>query len=83
MLDICSKTGCLVSVEAATLLLPFIDSFAYILVMTNLNTLVFFQFKYHLFSVSIIMISSFGSAITFPKHRKLVGWIEFLCARRQ
>jgi hypothetical protein len=67
MPDICPRARCLVCVEAPTLLLPFLNSFAYILVMTNLNTLVFFQFKTHLFSVSIIMISSFGSAITFPQ----------------
>jgi len=68
MLDVCPKSSCLVCVETPTLLLPFLNSFAYILVMTNLNTLVFFQFKYHLFSVSIIVIGSFGSAMTFPQN---------------
>ncbi len=51
-----------ICVQKPTFLLPFLNSLAYIFVMTNLDTFIFFQLNYHPLPVSIIStsLSRFG-----------------------
>jgi len=59
MVDIHTILSRLICVEPPTFLLPFLDYFSNISMMTNLNTFIFFQLNYHPFPVSIILISYF------------------------
>jgi len=48
-----------IGVQMPTILLPLLNCFTHIFVVFDFHAFVFFQFNYHLFSVSIILTFSF------------------------